>query len=90
MLVSLVDEFGSVPTYAVRVRTGSQTLAHTEETDAPDAVSIILMDSANDSPRIPLAHVPAATDSLFQPGQEDRFDITVPSMLEVRRSHHWQ
>lgn len=87
MFVSLVGEFGSVPTYTVRVRTGSQTPVHTEETDASDAVSIILMDLANDSPRVSLEQVPRDTSSLFQPGQEDRFDITVPSMSEVSESH---
>ena len=85
--VALVDEFGSVPTYAIRVRTGSQTSTHTEEIDALNAVSIVLMDPVNDSVRIPLERASDATHSLFQPGEEDRFDVTVPSMSEVSRSH---
>ena len=72
-----------MPTYTVRVRTGSQTPVHTEETEASDAVSIVLMDLANDSPRVPLEQALQDTPSLFQPGQEDRFDITIPSMSEV-------
>ena len=61
------------------MRTGSQTPIHTDETTDESMISIILIDPTNDSNRIPLN----STDSMFQPGQEDRFDLTLSPMGEV-------
>jgi hypothetical protein len=54
-----------------------------------DELSIVLIDSLNDSARIPLERINSSVRSIFQPGQEDRFDITIPPMLEVRPNLHF-
>jgi len=76
-------EFGSIPNYTIRVKTGAQTPLHTEETSESAVVSIVLIDSMNDSIRIPLKQIDSSARRIFQPGQEDRFDITITPMLEV-------
>ncbi len=73
-----------MPNYTIRVKTGAQTPLHTEETNDLSVVSIILIDPLNDSIRIPLERINSSARSIFQPGQEDRFDITITPMLEVR------
>jgi len=73
-----------MPNYSIRVKTGAQTPLHTEETNDLSVVSIILIDPLNDSIRIPLERINSSVRSIFQPGQEDRFDITITPMLEVR------
>ena len=69
-----------MPNYTIRVKTGTQTPLHTETTNE---LSIVLIDSLNDSVRIPLERINNSARSIFQPGQEDRFDITITPMLEV-------
>ena len=70
-----------MPNYVIRVKTGTQTPLHTEETTA---VSIVLIDPLNDSIRIPLERINNSARLIFQPDQEDRFDITITPMLEIR------
>ncbi|CAF1436666.1 unnamed protein product [Rotaria magnacalcarata] len=78
------DELESIPNYAIRVQTGTQTPAHIEDTDELSTVSIVLIDPINDSARIPLKRVNSTVRSIFQPGQEDRFDITMTPMLDLK------
>lgn len=80
-----MHELDSLPTYTIRVKTGVQTPLHTEEMSEAPAVSILLIDPTNDSIRIPLERMNTSARSIFQPGQEDRFDITIPPMSEVIR-----
>jgi hypothetical protein len=74
---------GSLPNYTIRVKTGAQTPLHPEEINEVCAVSIVLIDPSNDSMRIPLERINTSTRSILQPGQEDKFDVTIPPMLEV-------
>ena len=67
----------------MRVKTGVQTPLHTEETDEFSPVSIVLIDSVNESAPIPLERTNNSMRSIFQPGQEDKFNITITPMLEV-------
>ncbi|CAF3836154.1 unnamed protein product [Rotaria sordida] len=76
--------FDSIPNYAIRIKTGTQTPLHTEETNESSAVSIVLIDPVNDSVRIPLKRINSSVRSIFQPGQEDRFDVTIIPMLELK------
>ncbi|CAF3685921.1 unnamed protein product [Rotaria sp. Silwood1] len=76
--------FDSIPNYAIRIKTGTQTPLHTEETNELSAVSIVLIDPVNDSARIPLKRINNSVRSIFQPGQEDRFDISITPMLELK------
>ena len=72
----------SLPNYIVRVKTGAQTPSHADETDA---LSIVLLDSSSDSSRTVLQQqIHPSARSLLQAGQEDRFEMTIPSMQEVR------
>jgi hypothetical protein len=80
-LLFKANDLGSTPNYVIRVKTGNQTPLHTEEMTV---VSIVLIDPLNDSARIPLERVDESARLIFQPGQEDRFDITITPMLEVR------
>lgn len=72
-----------MPNYTIRIKTGTQTPLHTEDTNETSVVSLVLIDPLNDSMRIPLERVNTSARSIFQPGQEDRFDITMTPMLEV-------
>ncbi len=74
-----------MPNYIIRVKTGTQTPLHTEETNALSDVSIVLIDSLNDSIRIPLEKRNNSARSIFQADQEDRFEMTLIPMLEVRK-----
>ena len=74
----------SLPNYIVRVKTGTQTPSHADETKESNALSIVLIDSLNDSPPTALQRIHPSARSLLQPGQEDRFEITIPPMQEVR------
>ncbi|CAF3752454.1 unnamed protein product [Rotaria socialis] len=78
------DELESIPNYAIRVKTGTQTPAHIDDTDELSTVSIVLIDPINDSARTPLKRINSTARSIFQPGQEDRFDITMTPMLELK------
>jgi hypothetical protein len=78
------DETPSITaSYIVRVKTGSQSLMPPKERNAMAPVSIILLDAINDSIRIDLQRSPNSLRAAFQPGQEDRFELTIASMLEV-------
>jgi hypothetical protein len=79
-LFFIAHELDSIPNYAIRVKTGIQTPSHPEETNG---LSVVLIDSTNDSIRIPLERINSSARSIFQPGQEDRFDVTITLMLEV-------
>ena len=72
-----------MPNYTIRVKTGAQTPVHTEEPSETAAVSILFIDPVNDSMRIPLERMNTSARSIFQPGQEDRFDVTITPMSEV-------
>lgn len=92
----LENDSDSIPNYVIRVKTGIQTAVHNEETDEMSSVSIVLIDPVNDSIRIPLKRINNTVRSIFQPGQEDRFDITITPMLDVKvlqiyfnGSFHW-
>lgn len=82
--VTVAYELGSIPNYTIRVKTGNQTVAHSA-TDIDTAVSIVLIDSLNDSSRILLEQTNNSARIIFQPGQEDRFDIKITPMSEVTK-----
>ncbi|CAF3800670.1 unnamed protein product [Adineta steineri] len=75
------NQLDSISNYIIRIKTGAQTPVHTEGTNE---LSIVLIDSVNDSIRIPLEQNNSSTRSIFQAGQEDRFDITITPMLELK------
>ena len=76
-----VNQLSSRSNYVIRVKTGAQTPLHTNDNNA---VSIVLIDPLNDSNRTPLTSSDNSMRSTFQADQEDRFDITIAPMLEVR------
>jgi hypothetical protein len=84
LFVFTANQLDSMPNYIIRVKTGTQTPVHTEETNALPDVSIVLIDSLNDSIRIPLEQINNSARSIFQADQEDRFEMTLIPMLEVR------
>ncbi|CAF1154399.1 unnamed protein product [Adineta ricciae] len=76
-----MNQLSSRSNYVIRVKTGAQTPMHTNDNNA---VSIVLIDPLNDSNRIPLTSSDNSTRSTFQADQEDRFDITIVPMLELK------
>jgi hypothetical protein len=82
-MISKAHDLGSLPNYTIRVKTGIQTPVHPDDTNELSMVSIVLIDPSNDSIRIPLERINTSARSIFQPGQEDKFDITISPMLEV-------
>ncbi|UJR31343.1 hypothetical protein I4U23_018839 [Adineta vaga] len=76
-----MNQLGSISNYIIRVKTGVQTPLHSDE---PNVVSVVLIDPLNDSTRIPLAQSDNSTSSMFQAEQEDRFEITITPMLELK------
>ena len=66
------------------MKTGNQTATHSENETDSTVVSIVLIDSLNDSSRIPLEQTNNSARTVFQPGQEDRFDIKITPMSEVK------
>jgi len=84
LICIIANQLDSMPNYIIRVKTGTQTPLHTEETNELSDVSIVLIDSLNDSIRIPLEQINNSARSIFQADQEDRFEMTLIPMLEVR------
>jgi hypothetical protein len=77
------DGLDNMPNYIVRIRTGSQTPVHADDTNISTIVSIVCIDPINDSIRIPLERTSNCLRAPFQAGQEDQFDIFIPSMGDV-------